>query len=78
MDHKANGANGDRVEIVPPAKARRYKRPLSTLGGLISETARIYRKMKTGKLDHEIRAEQRQKVGPGPRLGRKRTGADRP
>ena len=54
LDDKENGMNGGRVEIIPPAKERRYKRPLSTLGGLISETARIYRKMKAGKLDHDV------------------------
>ena len=44
--------NAQEVEIILPKKQLR-RNPLTTLTGLISETARVYRKMKSGKLDHE-------------------------
>ena len=44
--------NAQEVEIIPPKKQRR-RNPLASLSGLIAETARVYRKMKAGKIDHE-------------------------
>ena len=32
---------------------RRRDNPLASLGGLLKESGRIYRKMKTGTLDHD-------------------------
>ena len=47
MEHKAQ------IAEVTSRKKRLRRNPLASLSGLISETARIYRKMKVGKLDHE-------------------------
>ena len=48
LDDKEESAQGIR-----PRKSRLRRNPLTTLPGLISEAGRIYRQMKTGKLDHE-------------------------
>ena len=48
MDENAEGA-----QAIPPRKRRLRRNPLATLPGLISEAGRIYRQMKSGKLDHE-------------------------
>ena len=47
MEHNEHG-----MEVILPRKRLR-RNPLATLSGLISETARVYRNMKSGKLDHE-------------------------
>ncbi len=36
-----------------PTRRRRRDNPLASLGGLIKESGRIYRKMKASKLDHD-------------------------
>ena len=41
------------VEIIPPKKRRLRRDPLTSLAGLIGEAGRIYRAMKSGKMDHE-------------------------
>ena len=45
--------NPDGLNAIPPRKQRLRRDPLASLTGLITESGRVYRKMKAGKLDHD-------------------------
>ena len=53
MNENGESPNGGAVEIIPPKKRRLRRDPLASLAGLIGEAGRVYRAMKSGKMDHE-------------------------
>ena len=52
LNENGESSNGEAVEIIPPKKRLR-RDPLTSLAGLIGEAGRIYRAMKSSKMDHE-------------------------
>ena len=53
LNENGESPKGEVVEIIPPKKRRLRRDPLTSLAGLIGEAGRIYRAMKSGKMDHE-------------------------